>query len=145
MMERHVFTVKGYWEGDRLGQGEIQANGFKTTVSVPKQLEGPGVGSNPEELLISSAANCYLITLASILSNRGITYSKIDLSSEGVVSKKEKKLTFEQIIHKPVIYGSTGLSNEDLNKYVNMAEKACFISRTLNDNVKITVEPKLGN
>ncbi|WP_243290915.1 OsmC family protein [Bacillus sp. FJAT-47783] len=140
-MEKHSFTVRGHWEGDRFGQGKINTDDFETVVSVPKQLEGPGIGTNPEELFISAATNCYMITFAAILSKRNVEYSKINIISEGIVTKDGKRLKFEQIIHKPVVYVSKSESIEAVNKLAHMAEKSCFISQTLKGNVKITVEP----
>jgi len=67
-MESSVFSVSGTWQGDRNGIGNIRSEGgLDIGVSVPKEFDGPGAGSNPEELLISAANNCYMITLAAML------------------------------------------------------------------------------
>lgn len=140
-MENHVFTVKGKWEGDRLGLGKIEAEDWDTVISTPSQLDGPGTGANPEELLIAAAANCYLITLAAILSNRKVEYSQLEISSDGIISKDGKHLNFEKIIHKPVIHVANLDSEEAIIQLAERAEKACFISQTLKGNVEVSVEP----
>ena len=104
-MEHFRFTINGAWQGDRNGTGKIRSKGgLDIEVSVPKEFNGPGIGSSPEELLISSSNNCYMITLASMLSNRKIEVEKLEVVSEGVVERFDGKLNFKQIIHRPVFH-----------------------------------------
>lgn len=145
-MESFSFSVNGHWNGDRNGTGGIQLkDGVSINVSAPKELEGPGIGSNPEELLISAANNCYMITLAAMLSNRKIQVEKLEVVSEGRVELEEKRLKFKQIIHKPALYISSDsdVSPEKLAEIAVRAEKACFISNTLRNSVEIIVEPNI--
>lgn len=139
------FKIKGSWEGGRNGNGIMTTNGVEIPVSAPADLAGPGMGSNPEELLITSASTCYTITLAAILSKRGINYSHIEINSEGVVQEEGNTLTFKEIIHRPVIILSYG--DEEKKKVVEQlaeqAEKACFIGKTLKPGVTISVQPEI--
>jgi peroxiredoxin-like protein len=144
-MESFHFSVNGKWKGDRNGEGKITTNGMTIEVSAPKELDGPGVGSNPEELLTSSANNCYMITLAAMLSNRNIELDHLEVTSEAQVDRNDGKLQFKQIIHKPVMYMKAGsdVTPEKLEELAVRAEKACFISKTLRGNVEVSVEPKV--
>lgn len=137
------FTVKGTWTGNRNGEGTITADGFHTVVSAPKQLDGPGMGANPEELLIAAATNCYMITLAAILTNRNIAYTHLEVETVGTVGKEGKRLIFEGIVHKPFIFVKQADDElqEKLIQIAHRAETACFISQTLKGNVEVTVEP----
>jgi peroxiredoxin-like protein len=143
-MESHFFSVNGQWQGDRNGNGTIEINdGLTIKVSAPKEMEGPGIGSNPEELLISAANNCYMITLGAMLGNRQIKLEKLEVVSEGRVDKVEGRLKFSQIVHRPSLYISSdaGVTPEKLKEIAVRAEKACFISNTLRTNVDFSVEP----
>jgi peroxiredoxin-like protein len=145
-MTSSSFIVNGSWQGNREGTGIIRLpGGANLDVSVPKELDGPGIGTNPEELLISSANNCYMITLAAMLSNRKIEVEKLEVSSEGVVEKAGGKLQFKQIIHKPVISikESTGVTVEKLEEIAIRADKACFIGNTLRNSMEISAQPKV--
>lgn len=139
------FNISGRWDGDRNGSGLMTTNGVQIPVSAPADLDGPGIGSNPEELLVTSTATCYTITLAAILSKRKINYSHIEINSEGVVQKDGNNLTFKEIIHRPVIILKDG--DEDKKKVVEQlaeqAEKACFIGKTLKPGVTISVQPEI--
>ncbi|MCH6264269.1 MULTISPECIES: OsmC family protein [Neobacillus] len=145
-MESFHFKVNGSWQGDRNGKGHIQTNGgLDIAVSAPADMEGPGIGSNPEELLISSSNNCYMITLGAMLGNRKIEVEKLEVVSEGVVDREDGKLKFKQIIHRPVFYISSdsGISPEKLQEIAVRAEKACFISQTLRPSINFSVEPNV--
>jgi peroxiredoxin-like protein len=140
------FIIKGTWEGDRNGTGIIKSDGgLNNAVSAPKEFDGPGVGSNPEELLISSANTCYMITFAAMLSNRKIQVAKLEVESEGVLGKVEGKFTFKQIIHRPIItIGSEeNVTVEKLHELAVRAEEKCFISNTLRNSLDFSVEPKI--
>lgn len=145
-MEGFSFFINGTWEGDRNGTGVIKSDGgLNNVVSAPKDFDGPGIGSNPEELLISSANTCYMITLAAMFSNRKINVEKLEVVSEGVLGKIEGKFKFIQIIHRPVIsIGSeSNVTVEKLQELAERAEKACFISNTLRNSLDFSVEPKI--
>lgn len=138
------FKINGRWDGDRNGTGRMVTNGVEVPVSAPAQFAGPGVGSNPEELLISSVATCYIITLAAILSKRNIEYSHLDIESEGIVEKEGNTMQFKEIIHRPVVI-LTGEHDEEkrqsIEQYTQRAEKACFIGQTLKPNIAFSVQP----
>jgi peroxiredoxin-like protein len=145
-MGEFSFLIKGTWEGDRNGTGIIKSEGgLNNVVSAPKDFDGPGVGSNPEELLISSANTCYMITLAAMLSNRKIKVEKLEVDSQGVLGKVEGKFTFKQIIHRPTItIGSVeNVTVEKLQELAVRAEEKCFISNTLRKSLEFSVEPKI--
>lgn len=145
-MESSFFSVNGMWKGNRNGTGNIRSeSGLQLEVSVPKDLDGPGIGSNPEELLVSSANNCYMITLAAMLGNRKIEVEKLEVVSEGRVDHEGGKLTFKQIIHRPDITIAPGqnVTEEKLTEIAIRAEKACFISNTLRNSIQFSVEPKI--
>jgi peroxiredoxin-like protein len=143
-MEQFRFSINGTWQGERNGTGNIRSNGgLNQEVSVPKEFDGPGIGANPEELLISSSNNCYMITLASMLSNRKMNIDQLEVNSEGVVERVEGKLKFKQIIHRPVFHlqKDSDITPEKLQEIAVRAEKACFISNTLRCSIDFSVEP----
>jgi peroxiredoxin-like protein len=143
MMETFEFLVDGQWNGGRLGDGKVTTEGFSVAVSVPKDMGGPGIGANPEELLIASAANCYMITLAAVLEKREVKIDSFVMKTEGTVAREGGKLKFERIVHKPHLILSHG--GDEQIKFVeectHRAEKACFISQTLKGSVEVSVEP----
>jgi peroxiredoxin-like protein len=49
------------------GTGQFQIGSLQGEYSVPREMTGPGVGTNPEELLVAAAHTCYLMTLSALL------------------------------------------------------------------------------
>ncbi|KFZ40827.1 MULTISPECIES: SACOL1771 family peroxiredoxin [Thermoactinomyces] len=144
-MARHHFHLKASWDGGRNGQGTIEAGNLKQTISIPKEMDGPGVGTNPDEMLIGAAATCYLITLAAMIERGNMPVRELSLETEGIVHV-DKKFTFEAIIHRPKLILEEGTTDEELKKIeraVELAEKNCMISNALRGNVRLEVEAEV--
>lgn len=142
-MGEHRFELKASWQGGRLGTGELTAKCLQTSISVPGELGGPGVGTNPEELLIGSAMNCYIITLAALLEKREISVRSLTVQSEGILTVENGNLGFRQIIHRPtvVLEAVDEKTIGTATQATHRAEQICMISKALRGNVEITVEP----
>jgi peroxiredoxin-like protein len=142
-MAEHSFFMEATWQGGRLGTGELKGKGLQANMSVPAELGGPGTGTNPEELLIGAAMNCYIITLAAILEKRELQVQSLSCRSEGVVTVEGGRQTFSKIIHRPtvVLAQADEKALETVNQAAHRAEQACMISKSLRGNVEITVEP----
>ncbi len=141
-MEHH-FRLEATWQGGRLGQGELHGRGLSTAISVPREMGGPGIGSNPEELLIGAAMNCYIITLAAILERRRLSVKSLTLRSEGIVNVEGGNMSFTKIIHRPVIVLAQGDEKtvETATYAAHRAEEVCMISKAIRGNVELSVEP----
>ena len=61
-MAKHHFYLKANWPGNRNDVGDIKSGRLETAVSIPKEMDGPGEGTNPDEMLLGAAATCYIIT-----------------------------------------------------------------------------------
>ena len=66
-------------------------------------MEGPGEGTNPDEMLLGAAATCYIITLAAMLERALIPVAELTLDSEGIVEVMRGIITYRTIIHRPTI------------------------------------------
>jgi peroxiredoxin-like protein len=144
-MAYHHFHLKARWSGGRNGTGEIEAGNLKAAISVPKEMNGPGIGTNPDEMLIGAAATCYLITLAAIFERRNLPVKSLSLETEGIVFY-DKRPCFEKIIHRPYVTVAADAGEEEwemIRHATEQAEKACMISQALRGNVELEVEPIL--
>jgi peroxiredoxin-like protein len=115
---------------------------LESPVSIPKELNGPGIGTNPEELIVGAAATCYLITLAAILERRKLKVTQLELSSVVTMTAEgAHKLT--GLVHRPRIRLSVDSTDQDLataRDATERAEKACMVSNAVRGNLPITVE-----
>lgn len=142
-MSEHRFELKAEWSGGLDGTGHIRARNLVTAISVPGQLNGPGIGTNPEEMLLGAAATCYLITLSMLLKRQGI--STIELNSE-IFVQSSPAMKVDKIILRPRICVPAHTSQELLDKISKAAyraEQTCMISKALKGNVEVIVEPDI--
>ncbi|MBS4189706.1 OsmC family protein [Bacillus sp. FJAT-49705] len=142
-MAEHYFQLKAHWPGLRNDVGEIETGGLITKVSIPPEMDGPGVGTNPDEMLLGAAATCYIITLAAMMERSHL--EKIDLTMEsiGIVDVTKGIITYKKIVHRPCIILKQEASERDVKLALRLAQKAdasCMISRALKGNVEIELE-----
>ncbi|MCM3719050.1 OsmC family protein [Fictibacillus phosphorivorans] len=139
-MAQHVFHLKAHWPGGRNDTGSIAMKNLKTMVSIPPEMDGPGIGTNPDEMLLGAAATCYIITLAAMMERSNVNNIDLTMESEGIVDVTNGVITYKKIIHRPtVIIKQEQLKNISalLHKLAIKAENSCMISRALKGNVEI--------
>lgn len=145
-MAEHHFHLKADWPGGRNSEGYIEAGNLKTKISIPPEMEGPGVGTNPDEMLLGAAATCYIITLAAMIERANLPLKEMALESEGIVDVTNGVFTYKKIIHRPTVALTNNASEKDytlLRKLVQKAEKNCMISRAIQGNVELALEEKI--
>lgn len=142
-MAEHHFRLKANWPGLRNDVGEIKAGNLRTKVSIPAEMDGPGVGTNPDEMLLGAAATCYIITLAAMLERSRLEKKQLTLESEGIVEVTNGVLTYKKIIHRPKIVLHRDATAKEISRAQRLAERAessCMISRAVKGNVVIELE-----
>ena len=139
-MAQHHFHLKADWPGLRNDIGTIDAGNLKTEISIPTEMDGPGIGTNPDEMLLGAAATCYIITLAAMMERSKLEKVALTMESVGVVDVMNGIITYKKIIHKPQIVLKQDATEKDEALAYKLAEKAetsCMISRAIKGNVEI--------
>ncbi|MFY4775401.1 OsmC family protein [Metabacillus sp. RGM 3146] len=145
-MAEHHFHLKAQWPGLRNGTGKIEAGSLKTEISIPKVMDGPGVGTNPDEMLLGAAATCYIITLAAMMERSKLDKEDLTMESEGIVEVVNGVITYKTIIHRPRIILKNSASEKDeflARKLAEKAEDSCMITRAVKGNVEIALEAEI--
>lgn len=144
-MAEHTFHLTTKWSGGRLGHGAISSNNLSSAISIPSEMGGPGIGTNPEEMLMGAAATCYIITLAAIMENRRLPVTSLTMRTEAVVTDNGN-LQFHKIIHRPRIVLAEAATEQQMDTVrmaTERADHACMISKALRGNVEIVIEPEI--
>jgi peroxiredoxin-like protein len=142
-MAEHIFHLKASWPGLRNDIGEIEAGNLKTKISIPPGMDGPGVGTNPDEMLLGAAATCYIITLAAMMERSQLEKESLTMESEGIVDVTNGVFTYKKIIHRPKIVLKSSASEKEVELAKRLAKKAetsCMISRAIQGNVEIKLQ-----
>lgn len=137
-MTQHTFTLQTNWTGGRNASGTLQAERLQTAISIPPEMNGPGIGTNPDEMLLGAAATCYIISLAAMLERAHIS-AELSMTSEGIVDVTNGIYTYEQIVHNLSIelIEYTEKNERLATRLAHKAEQTCMISKALKGNVDI--------
>lgn len=142
-MALHSFHLKADWPGDRNDVGTIESGNLKTQISIPPEMDGPGVGTNPDEMLLGAASTCYIITLAAMMERSKLPKESLTMDSEGIVEVVNGVITYKKIIHRPQIVLTADAGDKEFKLAQKLAEKAessCMITRAIQGNVEIELE-----
>lgn len=142
-MAEHHFYLKADWPGGRNDIGAISSGNLQTEISIPKEMDGPGVGTNPDEMLLGAAATCFIITLAAMIERSSLNKETLTLTSEAVVDVTNGVFTYKEIIHRPTIVLAKGTSEKEISlakKLAKKAEENCMITRAIKGNVEVRLE-----
>lgn len=145
-MARHSFHISTDWPGLRNDTGTLSSENFHTKISIPTEMDGPGIGTNPDEMLLGAAATCYIITLAAMLERSHIAKTDLSMTSEGIVEVQKGIITYKEIIHRPVLTLAPSTTEKDITltkKLLMKAEQSCMITRAIKGNVTVKVDPEI--
>lgn len=140
-MTQHKFTMDLTWSEGRNGIGNLMAHNLQTKISIPREMNGPGIGTNPDEMLLGAAATCYIISLAAMLERTSIK-ATLEMQSDGIVDVTNGVFTYKQIIHHLTIkLADKTEKNQVMAKRLALkAETTCMISKALKGNVEVLVQ-----
>ncbi|CPA56971.1 Osmotically inducible protein C [Staphylococcus aureus] len=141
-MHQHDFKVQTSWQGGRNNVGNVQGDILSENISIPASLGGVGIGTNPDEMLVSAASSCYIISLAATLERAKFTDISIEQQSIGTACLNNGKFSMSKIVHHPQIPSDQIAQLEKrLPKLITIADNNCMISNAVRNNVDIKIYP----
>ncbi|WP_285118485.1 SACOL1771 family peroxiredoxin [Lactococcus petauri] len=136
-MAKHIFTSQINWPGGRNAIGKLETGALQEKISIPSVMDGPGVGTNPDEILLGAASTCYTITLAALLERNEITVLDFKVESEATVSVEKGVFAYEKIVHDLYLKIDEKADYDKTYRLAQYAETSCMISRAVQGNVAI--------
>ncbi|WP_086098314.1 OsmC family protein [Staphylococcus aureus] len=143
-MHQHDFKVQTSWQGGRNNVGNVQGDILSENISIPASLGGVGIGTNPDEMLVSAASSCYIISLAATLERAKFTDISIEQQSIGTACLNNGKFSMSKIVHRPQIQipsDQIAQLEKRLPKLITIADNNCMISNAVRNNVDIKIYP----
>ncbi|HMT03473.1 MAG TPA: OsmC family protein [Burkholderiales bacterium] len=134
----HTLKLEANWNGAFNSFGNFKCAGLTSDISVPKEFGGKGVGTNPEELLLAAAANCYMITLVAVLQYEGINFNSINLNSIAAFEFNQGPI-IKSIKHFSKIFVKQKIDENKIQRCILKAEESCMVSIALKGNVALSV------
>lgn len=149
MANVHEYPVRVDWNGGRGGSGSVTADrsGVSARLSVPPEFQGPGDGTNPEELLTSAIAACYSITFGIIAENRKLAVEALSVEAVGEVVQNGAQFTYTKVTIRPWIRLAADSGPDQAALAEDIAHKAdlyCIITNAVKGKVEVAVEPSVS-
>jgi peroxiredoxin-like protein len=123
-------TLTTTWEGLTQGKGRMASDTMDLPIAIPQSYGGTGAGSHPKELLMASAAACYVMTLAAMLGARKLPLSGVTVNSELSDIPKQGM----QIVHEVRIELTAEAAPENVESsepLIAAADKSCMVGNLL--------------
>ncbi|MDY5175419.1 OsmC family protein [Lactococcus lactis] len=136
-MVKHLFNSHIDWVGGRNSIGDLQAGALNEKISIPKTMDGPGVGINPDEMLLGAASTCYSITLAAMLERNDILLEHLKVDAKGIVDVTKGTFTYEKITYHVAMKLTKESDEVKAIKLAKRAESSCMISRAIQGNIEL--------
>jgi osmotically inducible protein OsmC len=104
-------------------------------IKKPKELNGQGGATNPEQLFAAAWGPCYLGALSSIADKKGIDTSEATVDVQVSFNKDGNSfvLSADLDVHIP------GLSHEETQRIADLAHKTCPYSKATKGNIEVRV------
>ena len=136
-----VYISSVSWKGTgRAGAGLLATGAQTVTFSAPANMGGRGIGTSPEELLISAAASCYSGTLVHLLARDRLPAEGVEVIATGRVSDYPgERARFSEITVNPTILGGDPERRREYITTARLAREHCFIGQTLRADIRYEV------
>lgn len=134
------FDIQLSWSGTgREGAGRISTDDLVLELSAPESMGGRGVGTNPEELLVSAVSSCYTATLFEVLKRSRLPVSSLTVEATGTVAGFPSEARFDGIVVNPMVLGGDPARQDEYEAAAARAHDRCFIGRALASDVDYEV------
>lgn len=134
------FELQLSWSGTgREGVGRIDTDDLVLELSAPESMGGQGVGTNPEELLVSAVSSCYTAALSGVLRRARLPVRSLAVKATGTVTGFPASARFARIVVTPTVLGGDPARQDEYEAAADAAHDRCFIGRTLTPDVAYEV------
>ena len=135
----HIYTAHlsggpdGYAVIDAMDVPELRA-------APPADFDGPGDAWSPEQFLLAAVETCFLFTLRAVARASKVEFTSLELTSEGIVDRKDGATRFTQIVLRPRLTLPAGGNRDKALRVLEKSEKVCLISASLATPVRLEPE-----
>ena len=138
----HIFKNSVSWKGDKKGivsfEGRLGIN-----FSTPVDFGGPAGMISPEDLFVASVNACTLTSFLYFAEKLDLNLIGYTCSAEGTVIKTEGPYVFSEITLNPMIIVERDEEKAKAIKAIELTEKYCIISRSIESTVRVKMHPKV--
>ena len=135
-LEKAVYTAKAKATGGRDGRATSSDGILDVQLAVPKEMGGPGGGTNPEQLFAAGYSACFLGAMKFVANRDKLNISK-DAYIEGEVGIGPIPTGFG--IEVTLNIHLKGMDQAEAQKLVDAAHIVCPYSNATRGNINVTL------
>ena len=132
----HEYQVTASAAND--GDITLTAEGLEPISSAaPTQFGGPGDRWSPEDLLVASVADCFILTFRAYASHNGLEWTSLGCSTTGTLDRVERKTCFTAFTINATLQVPEGTDTDKAQKLLEKSEENCLVTNSLNSTVTL--------
>jgi len=119
----------------------LKADNLPQLVSAPPaQFGGPGDQWSPEQLLVASIADCFILTFRAVARASKLGWSNLETAAEGVLERVDRVTRFTTITISATLTVPADTDVDKARRLLEKAEEACLITNSLSVDVHLDTE-----
>lgn len=126
----HRYRVSATAETE--GNIVLKAENLPQLVSAPPaQFGGPGDQWSPEDLLVASVTDCFILTFRAVARASKLDWSNLEASAEGLLERVDRVTRFTQFTLSVTLAVPAGTDIDRAKRLLEKAEATCLITNSL--------------
>lgn len=135
----HKYQVAA--NGKSTGTITLTAEGLeKIDSAAPAQFDGPGDQWSPEDLLVASVADCFILTFRAIAKFSKLEWTALECNVTGILDKVERTTCFTAFEINAKLQVPEGTDIDKAHKLLEKSEENCLVTNSLNSEISLNVE-----
>jgi len=133
------YRFETFFEQTGESRGEVRLEGKPgLTVTPPPEFGGPPGAWTPEDLFVSAAETCLMMTFAFLVRGKKLSVATYKSRAVGVLSKEREGLRFSRVEIYPEVTVNGGPDQVNLaRELMRRAEAGCLVARSLSCPVQV--------
>jgi uncharacterized OsmC-like protein len=138
----HKFKNIVTWKEGKQGAINIEGVG-DMNFSSPPNFGGPSGMLSPHDFFIASVNACTMTTFLYFVTKLDLNLLSYTCKAEGLLEKSEGPYIFTEITLNPEIVIENEKDRKKASKAIELSEKYCQISKSIDQQVKIKINPNI--
>lgn len=142
MSDQHKYQVKLNWIENR--KGLLQSDVLDSKIEVVTPPEFPkGISGlwSPEHLFVGAVNSCFMTTFLAVAENSKLNFSKFECNAIGTLDRIDGKYRITEVTLFPILTINEEALKDKGIRVMEMSEKACLISNSINS--KVILQPEI--
>lgn len=100
-------------------------------VQAPPEFDGPGGYWSPETLLVSTVANCFILTFRAVARAARFEWSDVHCSVTGVLDREDRVTRFTEFQIEVMLRLPAGADEDKAVRLAEKSEQVCLVTNSL--------------